>query len=216
MNTQSILIVIDGDSHTLERARVSGTELLALVSPSAQNIWLDVDGAQDRLIAADQKITVANGAVFFTDRPRAIFVDGVEYQVNSGVVSEVELRQVPNPPVNDDFVIYRDIVDDLDYKLAPNELVSITPGDRFFTKERPGHRIRIFVNARSREVDHKRVSFEQVVELAFPDGPTGENFVYTVTYSRAAGPRTEGTLLPGGVVRVKEGTAFDVRFTDKS
>jgi len=215
VNTQPILVVIDGDKYTLGRTRVTGADLLTLVPP-ARNIWLDVDGAQDRLIASDQKVTVVNGAVFFTDRSRPIFIDGVEYEVNSGVVSEVELRQLPSPPVGEDSVIYRDIVDDLDYKLAPNELVAITPGDRFFTKERPGHSIRIFVNARPKKVDHKRVSFEQIIELAFPDGPTGENFVYTVTYSRAAGPRTEGTLLPGGVVCVKEGTAFDVRFTDKS
>lgn len=216
MNTQAIRVVIDGDSYTLDRARVTGAELQALVVPPADNIWLDVNGAQDRLIAADQKVTVSDGAVFFTNRPRAIFIDGVEYQVNSGVVSEVELRQVPNPPVSDDHVIYRDILDDLDHKLAPNELVTITPGDRFFTKGRPEDGIRIFVNTRPKKVDHKRVSFEQVVGLAFPGGPVGENFVYTVTYSRAAGPRADGTLLPGGVVRVKEGTAFDVRFTDKS
>jgi hypothetical protein len=76
------------------------------------------------------------------------------------------------------------------------------------------HEVTIIVNGRERTVG-KEVSFEEVVELAFPGSPTGPNIVYTVAYRRAAGNRS-GDLLPGGSVKVKQGTIFDVTQTDKS
>ena len=81
--------------------------------------------------------------------------------------------------------------------------------------ERKGHEVTIVVNGRKRQVEEKEVSFEEVVELAFPGAPTGPNMVYTVAYRRAAGNR-EGDLLSGQSVKVKEGTIFDVTQTDKS
>lgn len=77
------------------------------------------------------------------------------------------------------------------------------------------HEVTIIVNGRERTVEEKEVSFEEVVELAFPGSPTGPNIVYTVAYRRAAGNRS-GDLLPGESVQVKQGTIFDVTQTDKS
>lgn len=75
--------------------------------------------------------------------------------------------------------------------------------------------VAIIVNGRERTVEEKEVSFEEVVELAFPGSPSGPNIVYTAAYRKAAGNRS-GDLLPGQSVKVKEGTIFDVTQTDKS
>lgn len=77
------------------------------------------------------------------------------------------------------------------------------------------HEVTIIVNGRERTVEEKDVSFEEVVELAFPGSPTGPNIVYTVAYRKAAGNKS-GDLLPGRSVKVKRGTIFDVTQTDKS
>lgn len=216
MNAETITVVIDDQPHTLDRRRVTREHLLSLVPPGVENISLDIDGAQDRTLVPGQELTVTNGMVFFTDRQRPIFLDGIEYQVRSRVISETEIRNLTVPPVDDTLVIYRDVVDAIDKQLAPGELIKVDAGTRFFTSKRRERTIKVFVNSRPKLVDSPRVSFEQVVALAFPDGPTGVDITYTVTYSRAAGPRPEGSLTPGAVVRVKDGAVFDVFFTDKS
>lgn len=61
----------------------------------------------------------------------------------------------------------------------------------------------------------KELTFDQVVALAFPDGPGGENWVYTVGYRRAEGNKS-GSLIQGETVKVKSGMVVDVTQTDKS
>ena len=73
----------------------------------------------------------------------------------------------------------------------------------------------ILVNGVSATWDHEKMNYEQAVKLAFPDGPTGGNIRYNVTWTKPNGE--EGSLRPGSKpVDVVEGMSFDVRNTDKS
>jgi hypothetical protein len=76
----------------------------------------------------------------------------------------------------------------------------------------------VIVNGTPKEVSTKELTFEQVVELAFPNNPWGNpNTVYTVAYRRGEGNKPQGTLVQGGQpVKVKDGMIFDVTPTDKS
>lgn len=76
--------------------------------------------------------------------------------------------------------------------------------------------VTIIVNGRRKEVSGREISFEQIVRLAFEAPPFGENTVYSVTYKRGHGDRPAGSMLPGDVIRVKEGMVFNVTVTDKS
>ncbi|MDA8398476.1 MAG: multiubiquitin domain-containing protein [Actinomycetota bacterium] len=76
--------------------------------------------------------------------------------------------------------------------------------------------ITVIVNGRPREVDHRLLSFDDVVRLAFDPVPTGPNVLLTVSFRNAAGER-KGTLTEGESIEVKEhGTVFNVTATDKS
>lgn len=211
----SIHIYIDGEQVRSPR-RLSGTELRALVSPAAGNIWLDVPDAQDRPVAPDQVIQLEDGSRLFTDRARTIFLDKVAYQVRAAVISEADLRGLPTPPIGPERGVWKDIPDDIDDPLTPGELVRVTDGDRFFSKLLSQRDIQIVVNGRRRTVTGRLVSYEEVVAIAFPDGPAGENVTYSVVYSKAVAPKPEGTLAQGGHVTVKDGTRFNVTPTDKS
>jgi hypothetical protein len=59
------------------------------------------------------------------------------------------------------------------------------------------------------------VTFEQIVQLAFP-GPHEPNVIFSVTYRNAASTPHAGELGPGGVVQVKNGTIFNVTRTVQS
>jgi Multiubiquitin len=75
----------------------------------------------------------------------------------------------------------------------------------------------LIVNGRRKEVHKRRLTFAQVVALAFPDAPPSENIIYTVTYRNGGNERhPDGTLVAGESVKIKDGTIFDVTATDKS
>lgn len=75
----------------------------------------------------------------------------------------------------------------------------------------------IVVNGEKKTVNERKVTFEEVVALAYPHANHGPNVSYSVTYRLAADHECpEGTLVAGGSVRIKNGTRFNVRATDKS
>ncbi|MGN6299654.1 MAG: multiubiquitin domain-containing protein [Angustibacter sp.] len=79
-----------------------------------------------------------------------------------------------------------------------------------------GHLVTIIVNAREHTTTSKELTFDQIVALAFPNPPTGENVLFTITYRRGHGDKPEGSLLAGQSVKVKDGEVFVVSATDKS
>jgi hypothetical protein len=75
--------------------------------------------------------------------------------------------------------------------------------------------INIIVNGQQKKFEGESISFQQAVEIAAL-GPDGPNIVFTVTYKRGQGQKPEGTMVPGDVIKVKEGMVFNVTRTDKS
>jgi hypothetical protein len=74
----------------------------------------------------------------------------------------------------------------------------------------------IVVNGTQAVVDHARVSYEQVVKIAFP--VPEPRVTYSVAYRNADGPHGgTGMLVAGESVKVKrEGTTFNVTPTTRS
>ena len=82
------------------------------------------------------------------------------------------------------------------------------------SSQAPGHNktFEIVVNGRPRTVTDDTISYDQVVRLAFPEGPF--DTVYTVSYANPHGK--DGTLAPGQDTHVKEGMSFNVIKTNRS
>lgn len=76
--------------------------------------------------------------------------------------------------------------------------------------------ITIIVNGTQVPVQKGKLSFDEVVKLAFETPPYGENTLFSVTYRRGDKDKPEGILAPGESVNVKDGMIFDVTATDKS
>ena len=81
--------------------------------------------------------------------------------------------------------------------------------------EQPPSPYRIFVNGKDRLWNEKRISYSQVIDLAFPP-PHKEGMIFTVQYSKGPKENPESTLTDGYDVLVKKDMVFDVRHTDKS
>jgi hypothetical protein len=77
--------------------------------------------------------------------------------------------------------------------------------------------VTIVVNGTPHEVPKKeKISYEEVVTLAYPDYPQHRDITYSVTHTRGHGDNPEGILPPDGSVKVKEGMAFRVDRTGQS
>lgn len=77
---------------------------------------------------------------------------------------------------------------------------------------------KIVVNGTEHELDSNVVTYDSVVDLAFPGQPHDDpNIVFSVTFDKADSKPHQGTLATGGSVTVKKhGTIFDVTQTNRS
>jgi hypothetical protein len=73
----------------------------------------------------------------------------------------------------------------------------------------------VYVNTEEFLVDDKELGYDDVIRLAFPDGPFTEEWTYTVTYSFAHGGG--GELVAGGEqVKVKKDMSYVVGRSNRS
>ena len=104
-----------------------------------------------------------------------------------------------------------------DVLIGPAMLVDLNgPGvERFYNALRRATGIEIIVNTRPRTVAGPTVTFEEIVELAFP-GPHEANVVFSMTFRKAASTPHAGELGAHGSVTIKLGTVFNVTRTVQS
>jgi hypothetical protein len=87
------------------------------------------------------------------------------------------------------------------------------PGDDDHGHDRT---VTIIVNTREKTWAKKKISFAEVIALAFDPPPSGGNWSFTVAYRRGQGNKPEGSLVEGQSVQVKGGMIFNATATDKS
>ena len=74
----------------------------------------------------------------------------------------------------------------------------------------------IIVDTEPKEVTKNRLTFDDVVKLAFETPPSGPNILITVDYGMGPPENPQGSLQKGQSVRIKNGMVFDVTATDRS
>jgi hypothetical protein len=77
--------------------------------------------------------------------------------------------------------------------------------------------VTIIVNGRQKSwPKHERITYDQVINLAFDNPPAGDGIQISVQYTRGEGHKPSGTLVEGQSVEVKDGMVFDVTATNRS
>ncbi len=79
-----------------------------------------------------------------------------------------------------------------------------------------GEKISIYVRGRRFEIEREKISYSEVVNLAYPDGKHGPLYEYDVTWKDGPRGEEDGVLNEGEETKIVEGMKFDVKFTDKS
>jgi hypothetical protein len=154
--------------------------------------------------------------IFRTDRSFKFTINGHQLEWGKPAISGAVLSQLAKAGPHE--AVFLEVRGGADRLIEAGELVDLNaPGiERFITGPKPPVTFEIKVNSRDEVVNDKRVTFEQVVQLAFP-GPHGPNIVFSMTYRHAVSEPHAGELGPNGAVEVKKkGTIFNVTKTDKS
>jgi len=76
--------------------------------------------------------------------------------------------------------------------------------------------VQILVNTRPHDWGEKTISYEELVELAYPGQQIGDGDEVTVRFSRGHDDKREGSLTAGHSVKVKHKMVFDVYRTARS
>lgn len=152
---------------------------------------------------------------FHTDRDFKLTLDGRQIAWGKPAINGSTLYKLAN--IDHDRAVFLEVRGGKDKPIEPEEIIDLTaPGiERFITAPRSTLESEIVVNARPKAVSGSEVTFEQIVQLAFP-GSHNPNSVFSITYRKAASTPPEGELGTGGSVKIKQGTIFNVTRTDKS
>lgn len=152
--------------------------------------------------------------VFRSDRSFRIQLNDRSYDWGAPRISGTTLKRLAGRDIQDHDV-WLVVAGGTDRLIGDRELASLTGPDveRFLTARVS---VRIIVNARERRVDHRVVSYWEIVTLAFPDAVPSENILYSVTFSRGPAEKPEGSLVEGQSVHITDGMAFSVTPTDRS
>jgi hypothetical protein len=147
---------------------------------------------------------------FETDRVYKLTLDGHEMAWGKPELPAAALYELAK--IGDDRAVFLEVRGGEDRLIETDTILNLNdPGiERFITAARPPQTYEITVNSRPKIVPDKHVTFEQVVQLAFP-GPHEPNVVFSMTYRHAASEPHAGELGAGGSVEVKKhGTVFNV------
>jgi hypothetical protein len=147
--------------------------------------------------------------------PLPLVINGKHYQWDHQFITGEQIKTLGEIPADDE--LYLKVKDGYKDELIKNhEKVDLAREglDHFYSKQPT---IVIIVNARQEHWHEKKITYDQVVKLAFPDyNPNNPNIVYTVTYKHGPHQNPEGSMVKGDSVFVHNKMIFNVSKTDKS
>lgn len=116
------------------------------------------------------------------------------------------------------FDLFREVKGDWEDPIVENddEPMHLREDEHFHSGPAQPRKYVIIVNGQKKTVTTKKVSFDEIVKLAFPTPPQGANILYTVSYEDGPRINPQGSLKEGQSVFVKNWMIFNVTATDKS
>lgn len=212
---------VDGTDHATDDATLDGRQVRVsahLVPPSAF-VLIRTDRGIAESVGLEEQVALEPGvpAVFHSfesDRTFSLTVDERGWEWGAPSIGEHDIRGIAGVP--DDHELYLD--SDHDRPIARGGTVGLDGSgvERVGSRRVPRPDLRIIVNGREREVPPGTITFERLIELAFPVPPAGQQVSFTVSFRKGPRERPEGSLLPGQSVALVDGMTFNVTATDKS
>lgn len=187
----------------------------------------DHGGVQDVRFDDHETVDLAEGNVFravprceakpnahCTEPAKRAFVCDDEWEVT--LISQQTgktLKRLLRLPA--DAVLLRDCESPNDQPIGDDEPVDFRNGPVFTCRgSGGGSGIKIIVNGREKTVEAKRISYADLVILAF--GAIQPDTIYTINYKHGPPSNPEGHMVSGDVVKIQCGMVFNVTDSGKS
>jgi len=179
---------------------------------SVEEPWLD------ELILSSTTVNLARQGIeeFYSTEKLVFTVNGISYQSVEQFITGKQIRDVAG--IDSDDLIYLD--NEKPYKdnlIEDDEEIDLArPTIEHFYSVPVDFKVTIYVNSTPFEFKNNRITYEEVVTLAFPDFPQHPERTYSVTYKNGQSGKPEGILSPGASIKVKDGIQFKVKHTGQS
>ena len=145
-------------------------------------------------------------------------IDSRSYTSDNDILTGSEILILAGKTPPGDFELFQKLKGGELKAIDLNESVSLSPkgNERFFINPRLQLPFEIIVNAQPKMVTKSFITFEEIIELAYP-GTTEPNVIFTMTYRKAASKPHSGELAAGNGVEIKKkGSIFNVTKCIKS
>lgn len=144
-------------------------------------------------------------------------INGESYEWNHQYITGSEIRNLGNIPQDEKILlaIKRPWEDE---PIFDNTKVDLArPGiEHFYSVKHDNHSVEIIVNGRPKVWTKRKISYKEVVMLAFGNYDDNDSIIYTVTYTHGPGQNPEGNMVKGVEVYVKNRMIFNVTATNRS
>jgi len=143
-------------------------------------------------------------------------INSGNYDWTKRFISGVQVRQLGHIQEDDDLFLKRN-------GQEPDQLISNdtqidldNPGVEHFYSSESQKSFKIIVNGQLKEWNEKKISFQEVIVLAFGNYVDLPTMVYTVAYEDGPKQNPEGSMVKGSAVFIKNKMIFHATQTDKS
>ncbi len=218
-DTNTYSYQLDGELVATTDPVLTGREIRAKAghNPASNIVLIVIGDATSMSIGLEEEIclTAGNVAVFLSfesDRVFSTVINERGYEWGAEEISASDIRHYASIP--DDHEIVLDSAGDK--LIGDDDVVRLKRKGVERIRSRPAEKLCIMVNTREKWVEPGKITFVELIVLAFPDEPQGSNTAFTVSFRRGRGDKPEGTLIDGEMVKLKKGMVFNVSATDKS
>lgn len=141
-------------------------------------------------------------------------VDNQPLATDQQFLTGEEIKKMAHVPLTFDLYL---VIPEFEDELIENDKVvnMARPGIERFISRKPKFGITIIVNAEQKIIENDKVSYDEIVHIAFPS-ITGTNLGFTVSYSHGPEQNVGGLMSKGSIVFIKQNMVFDVTATHKS
>lgn len=211
---------VNGVSYQSNDAELSGRDVLRIAgfNPASDHVLIQVTRPSTHSVGIDDPLDLTTPGkeefwAFASDRTFNFTVDELGYEWGAATISDGELRVITGASEDQDFKLER--ADEPDRIIGEGESVNLDArGTEHLRIVKAS--VTIIVNAEERKVTGRRITFEQLVVLAFETPPTGPNILITIDYGKGPPQNPKGSLEAGQSVKIKNRMVFDVTATDRS
>ena len=223
IDTLCILLKINNQKFESSESKISGRELLSIANLTPVEdfeLLYKINEKGFTPIQLDEIVDLKTAGIEgFKAKPYKkleIKVDDKQYEVEECFMTPVEIMEVAG--VNPDQFYLKEIRKrnvEVSYKDDVEHKIVITKASCFVSCRREEIKC-VIVNAREKAWSNEKISFDDVVKLAYVEVSTNPNVIYTINYKRGVQSKPEGSMVKGEVIYARNKMIFNVTQTNKS